>query len=220
VNTIAVTKDTLLVDEDGNSPDVQSYYTTALTANSVSFATWDLKANPTLPKGYLLAHKSVYWFTGNSYPGPLLPYESELKAFLDAGGNLFLSGQDLLDQAAGTTPFVHDYLHVNWNGSEAQNDKATATVTGVTGNPVTNGIGTIPLDHSVLGAAFEDEITPIAPATPAFTDDGVATGTVAPDALTFSGGYKVVFLAFPFEEYGTPANKADLIGRTLAFFGP
>src|SRR6185503_15843714 len=87
------------------------------------------------------------------------------------GGRLFLNGQDLLDQAAGTTDFVHDYLHIDWDGSETQNDKATDHVTGVAGNPVTGSIGTIDIDHTVLGAAFEDKITPIGPAEGAFTDD-------------------------------------------------
>ena len=72
-----------------------------------------------------------------------------------------MTGQDILDQAAGTTAFVHDYLHIDWDGTETQNDKATAAVHGVAGNPVTDGIGTVPLDHSVLGAPFEDQITPI-----------------------------------------------------------
>jgi hypothetical protein len=214
-----VTKDTLLVDEDGNNPDVQTYYSTALTTAGVSFSTWDLATDKTLPQGYLLAHKNVFWFTGNSYPGPITPYESELKAFLDGGGKLFLSGQDLLDQAAGTTPFVHDYLHVSWDGSETQNDKSTAFVTGVTGNPVTGGIGQIPLDHSVLADAFMDEITPNGTATAAFTDDGVAAGSPQPDALTFAGTYKVVFLAFPMEEYGTAAAKANLVTKVVTFFG-
>jgi hypothetical protein len=220
LKTIAVSKNTLLVDEDGNGPDVQAIYTAALNANGVSFATWDLAADPNLPAGYLRAHKTVIWFTGNSYPGPILPYEAVLKSFLDGGGNLFMSGQDLLDQAAGTTPFVHDYLHVTWDGTESQNDKATASVTSVAGNPVTNGIGTVPLNHAILGANFEDEITPNGGALAAFLDDGVAKGTPGPDALTFSGGYKVVFLAFPLEAYGSAAQKADLIARTLTFFGP
>ena len=90
------------------------------------------------------------WFTGNTYPGPITPYESELKAFLDGGGRLFMSGQDILDQAAGTTAFVHDYLHIDWDGTEVQNDKATNAVHSVDGNPVTDGIGTVPIDHSVL----------------------------------------------------------------------
>ena len=106
------------------------------------------------------AHKTIVWFTGASYPDPVGPYEANLKAFLDGGGRLFMSGQDILDQAAGTTDFFHDYVHINWDGTETQNDKATANVTGVTGNPVTNGIGDRPLDHSVLGAPFEDRITP------------------------------------------------------------
>ncbi len=72
----------------------------------------------------------------------------------------------------------------------------------------------MPLDHSVLGAAFEDQITPIAPATAAFTDDSAET-----DALTSrTPTYKVVFLAFPFEAYGDAAAKSDLVTRVMNFF--
>jgi uncharacterized repeat protein (TIGR01451 family) len=214
LTTIAVAVDTLLVDNDTNAPrDSAPFYQAALNANGTKFSTWDLLADPNLPQSYLTAHKNVVWFTGNSYPGPISPYESELKAFLDGGGRLFMSGQDILDQAAGTTPFVKDYLHINWDGSETQNDKSTNAVHGVTGNPVTSGIGGIPLDHSVLNANFEDQITPIAPATPAFTDDSGAT-----DALTVaSGPYKVMFLAFPFEGYGGAAEQAALMGKALTY---
>src|SRR4029079_19025626 len=135
------------------------------------FDEWDLNVNSQLPTNYLNAHTNVIWFTGGSYPGPLLPYETQLSGYLDGGGHLFLDGWDILDQAAGTTAFVHDYLHVDWDGTEVQNDKATDAVHSVTGNPVTDGIGSVPIDHSVLSAAFEDQITPIAPATAAFTDD-------------------------------------------------
>ena len=214
VKTVAVTKDTLLVDEDGNNPNVQSYYHDALTANGIDFSTWDLATDPTLPIGFLNAYKNVYWFTGNSYPGPILKYETQLTSFLDGGGHLFMSGQDILDQAAGTTAFVRDYLHITWDGTETQNDKATTAVHGVAGNAVTNGIGAIPLDHSVLNAAFEDRITPNGTATAAFTDDSSAT-----DALTFAGTYKVVFLAFPMEAYGAAADKTELVRRVQAFFG-
>jgi hypothetical protein len=125
-----------------------------------------------------------------------------------------MSGQDILDQAAGTTAFVQDYLHIDWDGTEVQNDKATAAVHAVAGNPVTTGFGTVPLDHSVLNAAFEDQITPITPATAAFTDD-----SGAPDALSVATGpYKVVFLAFPLEAYGTASDKAGLVSNVLGWF--
>ncbi len=213
LTTIAVTADTLVVDEDGGGPNVESYYESALAANGVAYSYWDLSADPALPLSMLTAHKNVVWFTGNAYPGPITPYESELAAFLDGGGRLFMSGQDILDQSAGMTAFVHDYLHINWDGSETQNDKPTADVHGVAGNPVTDGIGAIALDHSVLGDEYEDEVTPISPATPAFTDDASV-----PDALTVTAGaYKVVFLAFPFEAYGSATDKADLMHRVLAY---
>ena len=138
----------------------------------------------------------------------------ELASFLDGGGRLLMSGQDILDQAAGTTAFMKNYLHVNWDGSERQNDKATTDVKAVAGNPVTTGLDTVTIDHSVLGANFEDQITPIAPGTAAFADDTGAT-----DALTVStGGYKVFFAAFPIEAFGTAAQKATLVGNTLNWF--
>jgi uncharacterized repeat protein (TIGR01451 family) len=218
VTTIAVTPDvdTLLVDNDGNGPDVQSYYTAALTAAGRTFDVWDLATNPVLPLNYMKAHPNIVWFTGNSYPNPIGVYETNLAAYLDGGGHLFMSGQDILDQSAGTAPFVSTYLHVNWDGTDAQNDISTASVAGETGNAVTDGIGTVSLDLSVLqGAEFSDELTLIDPATVAFRDDsGNADGlTVA------SGAYKVVFLAFPFEEFGTAGDKSDLLTRVYTWFG-
>ncbi|HEX2895355.1 MAG TPA: hypothetical protein VHO29_15250 [Marmoricola sp.] len=216
LRTIAAKYDTLVVDNDTNSPvDSAPYYTAALDANGAQYGVWDLATDPALPASYLAAHKFAVWFTGNSYPAPIGPYESQLKAFLDGGGRLFMSGQDILDQAAGTTTFVHDYLHIDWDGTEVQNDKATSAVNSVAGNPVTDGIGSVPLDHSVLGANYEDRVTPIGPATAAFTDDASDA-----DALTVADqGYKVVFLAFPFEAYGSATQKADLMGRALTWFG-
>jgi uncharacterized repeat protein (TIGR01451 family) len=215
LTTIAVAVDTLLVDNDDNAPNVQAYYNDALNANGIAHSTWDLKVDKTLPLNYTKAFKNIVWFTGNSYPAPVTPYEATLKAALDNGARLLMSGQDLLDQAAGSTSFVHDYLHITWDGSESQNDKATNAVHGVVGNPVTGGTGTIAIDHSVLGANYEDQITPNGTAQPAFTDDAGQT-----DALTYSGTYKVVFLAFPLEAYGTAADKASLIQKTMTFFGP
>ena len=128
-----------------------------------------------------------------------------------------MSGQDILDQAAGTTAFVHDYLHVDWDGTEAQNDKATNAVHGVTGNPVTDGIGSVPLDHSGPRARTSRTRSRRSRRRHAGVHRRQRRST---DALTVAdGGYKVVFLAFPFEAYGTASDKADLMNRTFSFFG-
>jgi uncharacterized repeat protein (TIGR01451 family) len=215
IKTIAVAVATLLVDNDTNAPiDSKTLIEPALNSAGMAHQVWDLNVDENLPLNYLLAFDNVVWFTGNSYPGPILPYEDELTAYLNAGNNLFMTGHDILDQAAGTTEFVHNYLHVNWDGTEAQNDKATTQIHEVAGT-LSAGLGDVPLDHAVLGDPFEDRITPIAPATTIFTDDsGAANG------LSFSGTYKVVFLAFPLESYGSAAQKADLVGRVKTFFGP
>jgi len=166
-----------------------------------------------LPLSYLTSFTNVVWFTGNSYPDPVGPYEANLKTFLDNGGHLFMSGQDILDQAAGTTSFFSNYVHISWDGSENQNDIQTNAVHSVA-TTLTDGIGDIPIDHSVLNAAYEDEITPNGTAQAIFTDDAAQ-----PDALSYSDGYKVVFLAFPMEAYGTAADKANLVQRVFSFFG-
>ncbi len=210
ITTIAVTVDTLLVDQDGNAPDTNGIYEAALTAAGVAHDTWDLNANPALPVKYMEAFKNIVWFTGVSYPGPILPYERSLTAYLDNGGHLMLSGQDLLDQAAGTTDFVKNYLHVDWDGSERQNDIATTAFHGVAGT-ITDGIGAVSRDP-VLGTPFMDEINPNAGSV-IFTDDRGSA-----DALSFGGTYKVVFLAFGFEEYGSAAQKADFVTRVFTFF--
>jgi len=220
IKTIAVAVNTLVVDDDSFVPsssanvDVNKFYTDALTANGVQFQLWDLGSDKNLPLNYLKSFKDVVWFTGNSYPSPIGPYESRLKSFLDGGGNLFLSGQDLLDQSGGTTAFVHDYLHVTWDGSETQNDKLTKHVNGVAGT-ITAGVGSVPIDDTVLQNDFMDEITPNGTALTIFTDDATKT-----DGLSFSGTYKVVFLAFPMEEYGSAADRVTLVSDVFTFFGP
>ena len=101
---------------------------------------------------------------------------------------------------------------MTWDGTETQNDKPTDNVTGVAGT-LTDGVGTVPIDHTVLGAAYEDRITPNGGAITIFVDDSAQA-----DALSFAGTYKVAFLAFPLEAYGSAAQKADLIGRAFSFF--
>jgi uncharacterized repeat protein (TIGR01451 family) len=218
IKTIAVAVNTLLVDNDTNGPvDSQPVYKAALDSAGQAHQVWDLNVDDNLPLNYMKSFRRVVWFTGNNWPQPLAPYEAKLIAYLDAGNNLFMSGQDILDQSGGTTHFAHDYLHVDWDGSETQNDKNTDNVISINGT-ITEGIGTVPLPGTFLGANFENRITPIAPAVAIFTDE-----TAGPDnkrGLSFSGTYKVVFLPFAFEQYGSAAQRTDFVNRVVTFFGP
>jgi len=224
ITTIAVTNQILVVAEDGQAPSVTEYYTEALQlAGFGGYNIWDLTDDPVLPLNYMKAHKAIIWFTGTSYPGPLGPYETNLAAYLDNGGRLFMSGQDILDQAAGTSAFVYDYLHVDWDGSETLNDVTTFTVTGVLTNPVTGGIGSVPISSAGLPGYpdYSDAFHLVAPAEAAFY--GIYNKPAAaglPDGLTVdTGTYKVVFLGFPLEAMGSTADRANLLRKTLYYFG-
>ncbi len=224
IETIAVTNQILLVAEDGHAPDVSSYYMAALTAAGFSnYNFWDLTTDPVLPLNYMKAHKAIVWFTGTSYPAPLGPYETNLTAFLGNGGRLFMSGQDILDQAAGTTAFVHDYLHVAWDGSETLNDIGTFTVTGVLTNPVTGGIGSLPISYAALPgfSDYADAFHLVSPAQAAFYGIyGKPAAAGLPDGLSVDPGtYKVVFLGFPLEAMGTAGDRSNLISSALLWFG-
>ncbi len=214
--SVAATADTLVVQGSQDS-DAQSLpaVSAALDARGADYAVWDLSLHPAIPESYLRAHPRVVWFTGSSYPAPMRGYEPLLGRYLHAGGRLFVSGQDVLDQAGGTTRFARRYLHVAWDGTERQNDHPTEAVHGVPGSPLTDTVGSVPLVAGVVTGSYEDRLSLVGAAQAVFTDDSGAT-----DGLAVSTSrYRLVFLAFPFESYGDEAGRSDLMGRILSFLG-
>ena len=150
IKTIAVSVNTLLVDNDTNAPqDSQPVYKAALDSAGVQYQVWDLNVDDNIPLNYMKAFRRIVWFTGNSWPQPLGPYEAKLISYLDAGNNLFMTGQDILYQSGGTTTFAHDYLHVLWDGTETQNDKNTDNVIPSPGRHGRHR--TVPLPGTFLG---------------------------------------------------------------------
>ncbi len=216
VTTLGVVDQVLLMDASTGDPNVQAQYADAVRAAGHRYDLWVAETAGPLPERYLAAHPLTVWWTGAAYPAPLIPYEPMLARYLDGGGRLFLSGMDLLDQAAGTTDFVRRYLHVDWDGSDRQNDIGTKSVTAVATNTVTAGLGELGLDVAALyDQDFSNQITPIAPAVAAFRDD-----KGQPNSLTVeAGAYRVMFLAWPFEALVGARPRDDLMARALGWFG-
>jgi hypothetical protein len=169
----------------------------------------------------------MVWFTGGRYPGPFTPYEGTVEEFLDNGGRLFMSSQDGLDGSAGSTAFVFDYLHINWDGTENQNDKSAdpMSLTTVITNPVFSSItGTITVNNAARGfGPYNDWVTPVAPAKPATmdADAGEVNGLSVSDISPVTGKeYRVVFLAFPFEAITSAAYRNAIMRNVMVYFGP
>ncbi len=204
----------------------QTYFEQAVTAAGRSFFT--VTTPPTAAEMALF--ESVVWLTGDDYSTTLTTADqTEIAAYLDGGGRLFMSGQDI-GYDIGTTAFYADYLHADY----VQDDVGLGGVIGVATNPV--GVGftfNIKGGSGANNQAYPSEIDPLAGAQPAFVYDpavpGAASdrvqdgsGGVEGEAITSSGTagltfddgtYKLVYFAFGFEAIDDAATRGALMDR-------
>lgn len=200
----------LLVDDDRGT-GVESVYMKALTNNNFAFGYWDTSVRGSPGLSTLTAHQAVIWFTGGTPAVPLVDTlspreEIALATYLDQGGQLFLCSRDYLWDV-GRSAFSRDYLRV----ATYTNDTGTNVVKGVIGDPVGGSCGTYTLNPT---AWLSDQINPHPPASGAFVDAGGLT-----NALTYdSGTWRVLFLAWPFENLAQPDADAVMLS-TMNWFG-
>lgn len=207
----------LLIDDDCGA-DYERYYTRHIFTDP-----WDVSVKGCPEVTDLLDYQSVVWFTGGDRHTTLTREEQQVVAqFLDAGGKLFLTGQNIAyDLAASGSQddlaFLNGYLHANF-----VEDSSSATMTmGTNGNPMTNGLF-VNLTGPVECADNQtspDVISPIEPATtmlsyiPGFTCAAISNE----DAYT---GARLVYLAFGFEGIAGPQETSakSLLQNILAWF--
>ena len=236
-------KPVLFVDDDGGW-SYQSYFLSALDSTGLSYDVWTYATQGTPTDSLLSLYQAVVWNTGPDYgtisdPKTLTAIDqTRLTTFLNNGGKLFLSSQDLLLDNNPNT-FIINYLHV----ANHTDDVGDTSVTGVSGDTISNGMafGLNPPFYN-----FADYIVPETGATGIFyasgksstiSRDGVQldnysksegkTSMVDYAALRYpasgSSTYKVVFLAFAFEGIPTsgtsPNNGYTLMRKIMDWFG-
>jgi len=187
----------LFVDDDVGDT-YETYFTQALDAGGYSYDTWDIStlgASPTA--GDLAAYTKVIWNCGYEWSSPESGLtdaeEAAIRGYLDGGGRLFLSGQDILYNGV-TAAFRSGYLHL---GSSLSDDQ-TASAHGVGSDPISDGVQ---LDLSYLFSNWSDSLTPGASAAGVFLTDGTTTYDYCAVRYPKSGSatFRIVFFAFPFE---------------------
>ncbi len=183
----AKTSDLLLVPDAPGAPPgaFTSYYTAALDAFGFTYDVWDPAAR-CLPDGAILAQYAsgaVIWAQADYIDAGAVP--ALLSAYLDAGGRLFLTGQNVGEVLAwnGQDQFLRDYLHARFLGS----DSGLFALSGVDGSPVGSGLRlSIAGGDGANNQNSKDEIEPIAPARAAFlyrtTGSASLAGAAAPVA--------------------------------------
>jgi uncharacterized repeat protein (TIGR01451 family) len=200
----------LLVDDDeGNTPDMRTFYTAALTALGYAYEIHDVDSAGVPTEAQLARYDLVIWFGGES--GSLNDAEETvLDTYLSNGGRLFLSAQDYHFNRGSVTPFMTNRLGVS----------AITDDTGVSG--ALNGVGAFaglgPYATTFSFSDYSDRITPTANATAVLQDsaDPPAIGGIA----TNDGA--TVFFALPWEaiQNNNAANGQALLAQIVQYVRP
>ncbi len=195
----------LLVDDDGDGPDVRSYYTSAFDDLGLDYDVWDVTAQGDPALGDIYGYAMVFWFTGYPYNQTFTPDNEEaVSAYLDAGGRFFLSSQDYLWEYH-LTPFGQDYLHIASYTSDVSQ-------TTVTGQNVFAGLGPYALSYPFTN--YSDIVNPDAQAQVAFVGNQGNAG------VSYDGGtFRTVFLGFPLEAVPGLADRSAVLDTVVDWFG-
>ena len=104
--------DLLIVNRDSEAQYAE-YYEEALDSLHVTCKVWSVVEQGIFPFSRLgeFNHDVIIWYTGKSVTDNVTPEEQDsLMLFLDAGGKLLISGQNIGQEISGTL-FYTDYLH-------------------------------------------------------------------------------------------------------------
>jgi len=221
--------DVLIVDDDGGQT-YEIYYQTALDGAGKSHGTLE-NATTVIDAGRMAPFDAVVWFTGQAAPVLTAEDRQAISGYLNGGGRLFISGQDiasaLCDSASGESDpstvawfentFAAAYggeyggfLNLEGFGEASISEGLTPGISGGDGA----GNQTSPdIVGSIFGAtAFA---YPIFHYSDYYGEPPVAAFTVS------TGIYRTVFFAFGFEAIDNAADRELLMERIMDYFqGP
>jgi hypothetical protein len=231
----------LFVDDDGGD-SYESYIIAALDSVGALYDVWTYETQGCPPDTLFELYQAVVWSTGDDYGSLSNPAtlnatdEARLITYLNNGGSLLLSSQDLLLDH-NPDDFITNYLHLAGH----DDDEGVNSVSGVVDDTVSHGMS-FDLDYPFYN--FSDHIFPDADAAgifyatskgsvdprPGFQLDhyaGKDAGLVDYCALRYpatgSSAYKVAFFAFAFEaipQVGIdPNNRYTVMRKIMNWFG-
>jgi len=198
----------LLVDDDGAFDYETAYFAPAIEATGRSFATWDRNSTG-LTADILGNFGMVVWSCGWAFPTVDADDRAALSAYLDGGGNLFITGQDigweLDDEGGDALAWYHDYLHADF----VSDDTNGYDLSGVPMDPITDGLALhIAGGDGADNQEYPSDIDPRdADASAILTYDANRNGAIKAD----TGVYKVIYLAFGYEAIDNAADRAALM---------
>jgi hypothetical protein len=196
----------LVVDDDNGLP-YEGYFTAALDALSKDYDTWTVQSQGSPSVTTLMHHDVVIWFTGNdAFTTLTIIDQANLATYLDAGGKLFVTGQDI-DSDIHTAPFFTDYLHATHI-----NDDTNIYL--LTGHDILSGV-----DATILGGDgannqnYPSEIGLGSGAVGLYDYDGSYTW----GALRWEGAYRLVYSSFGYEAINAASSRTAVMDAVLTW---
>ncbi len=169
---------------------------TALTANGYSYLRVTTTAFNAMPVADILAYKAVF-HAGNSYSTSTQP---KLIEYLDAGGSLYISDNDL-GFFNNTTVFYQTYLQATYVSDAPAN-------TAITGEDIMAGF-----NPDISADPYPDDFTVNAEGTLIFRYAGGTAAGVAVDRA----GYKAIYTSFDFDDIANVADETELVARVMDY---
>ena len=208
-----VYQEILLVDDDGGLA-YEVWYTQALNAGSKDFDTISVPRGADGPDAVRLKKaKIVIWLTGEEGEDTLTAADVvALTDFLDDGGALFITGQDigrdLTSDGAVTSAFMRDYLRADFVTDNA-NDY---DLIGVPGEDISGGVNiSIEGGTGAPNQNYPSEIQPRTGASSIFLYNSTAEAAVKYGSATF----RTVYFAFGFEGIAVRSDRNRIMLSVL-----
>jgi len=205
----------LVVDDDGGTI-ADPFFRRALEDEGQGYRVWDTKTSGPPAADALARYPVAVWLTGvtgNLEP----PDQAAVSAYLDGGGALLVSGQDIgwwMNEAGSPDDltFYHDYLHADYRAD----DSGYRHLNGSAGDPVTDGLSfDLGGGDGSLSQDYPSWIEPRGDAVAILSYDAGVDG-----ALRWSGDYRLVYYAFGVEAANTSADRRALLARALEWLVP
>ncbi|MDY7107546.1 MAG: hypothetical protein SYC29_02820 [Planctomycetota bacterium] len=191
---------TILIVDDDEGRAYEGYFEIPLGNLQTHSQIWDVQAGGSPPLETLHEFRAVVWLTGDSTVDTLTETDQDnLAAYLDAGGKLFISGQNI-GQDIGDSAFYHDYLHASLIDEEV--DAFELTGDDILAEWEVRLLGPDGAGNQSSPARIE----PLDGAVGVF--HYAELGPEAWAGLRWEGEYQVVYFAFGFEGIGNMGAAA------------
>jgi hypothetical protein len=195
----------ILLVADDNKRGYDRFFKAALDALAKRYSTLDTSAaRETLGPEFLTQYQVVVWFTGDQYSDTLSAADQQaLQAFLNAGGSLFITGQDI-GYDIRDSDFYKNSLHARWVADTA----SSKTVTGADLTFKIEG------GDGAANQRYPDKVAVNGSATALFNYDS----TQGPAGIAGTAGKgRVVYFAFGLEGIDTGDNRKAVFSAVLDY---